>query len=90
MSTLTPLHRHAGTRKPHVRVIGTVCRECTAGYDLLACLQGQQSHPINRGWLCARGSAFACRLDRAQRTMTRRRPDGGLEVLGAGWTSGKV
>lgn len=61
-----PLRRFQGTSKEHERVVRTVCQECTVGCGLLAyvkdeCIvdiQGDETHPVNRGRLCAKGVAF--------------------------------
>ncbi|MCF8126909.1 MAG: molybdopterin-dependent oxidoreductase [Deltaproteobacteria bacterium] len=61
-----PLKRFSGTGKKHDRAIRTVCQECTVGCGLLAYvkderivdIQGDESHPVSRGRLCAKGMAF--------------------------------
>ena len=61
-----PLRRFQGTSKEHERVVRTVCQECTVGCGLLAYvkderivdIQGDETHPVNRGRLCAKGMAF--------------------------------
>jgi len=77
-----PLKRVAGTHKVHDAEVRTVCRECTAGCGLLAYLkegkivdiQGDETDPISRGRLCARGIAFHQGLtspDRLNRVLQR-------------------
>ncbi|MCG6880699.1 MAG: molybdopterin-dependent oxidoreductase [Deltaproteobacteria bacterium] len=66
MLTHEPLRRFSGTSKNHDRAIRTVCQECTVGCGLLAYvkderivdIQGDETHPISRGRLCAKGMAF--------------------------------
>jgi len=58
--------RRAGSRKEHDAFVRSVCRECAVGCGLLAYVkdnrivdvQGDESHPVSRGRLCARGIAF--------------------------------
>ena len=60
------LKRVSGTRKPHDRQVRSICRECTVGCGLIASVkdevivdvQGDEAHPVSRGRLCARGTAF--------------------------------
>jgi formate dehydrogenase major subunit len=70
-----PLRRSAGTRKPYDRAVSTICQECTVGCGLLAYvqedrivdIQGDEDHRVNRGRLCAMGSAFAQGIDSPDR-----------------------
>lgn len=60
------LDRRTGTHKDHDRTVHTICRECFVHCGLTAYLnqnaivdiQGDRTHPANRGRLCARGIAF--------------------------------
>lgn len=61
-----PLQRVEGTWKDQDRRVRTVCQECTVGCGVVVYLkdnaiidiQGDESHPISRGRLCAKGIAF--------------------------------
>ncbi len=72
-----PLRRSAGTRKLYDRVVSTICQECTVGCGLLAYvqedrivdIQGDEDHPVNRGRLCAMGTAFAQGIDHPDRVV---------------------
>lgn len=66
-----PLRRSAGTRKIYDRAVSTTCQECTVGCGLLAYvqednivdIQGDESHPVSKGRLCAMGTAFCQGID---------------------------
>lgn len=70
-----PLKRLFGTRKSYDKCVRTVCEECSVGCGLLAYVQddrivdisGDESHPISRGKLCAKGIAFIQALHHPQR-----------------------
>lgn len=72
-----PLKRFPGTRRDHDHVIRSVCQECTVRCGILAYVmeglivdvQGDENHPISRGRLCARGTAFAHKLKDPDRIM---------------------
>lgn len=92
MPAFKPLKRLSGTRKTHDRCIQTICQECSAGCGLQAWVQdetivdvgGDESHPVSRGRLCARGLAFmqALRLpDRITLPGFRQRPQGPFEAF---------
>ncbi len=78
MTNYLPLKRFAGTRKNHERSVRTVCRECTVGCGLVAYvkdnrivdIQGDEDHPVSRGKLCAKGSAFIQGLTHPDRITT--------------------
>ncbi len=61
-----PMKRSPGSRQERDQQVRTVCQECTVGCGLLAGVkdgrivdvQGDENHPISRGRLCARGTAF--------------------------------
>ncbi len=61
-----PVKRSPGTRKEYDYQVRTVCQECAVGCGLLAYVRdgailevhGEEEHPISRGRLCARGTAF--------------------------------
>ncbi len=95
-SVLSPepsaLKRVAGTRKPHDRQVRTLCRECTVGCGLIASVkddvivdvQGDEAHPVSRGRLCARGTAFVQGLRGPERIAfpaSRRRLAGPFEAV---------
>lgn len=86
------LKRQPGTRKAHDHVIATCCQECSVGCGLLAYvkderivdIQGNDSHPISKGRLCARGIAFVQGLtakDRITLPGTRNRLGGPFEAF---------
>ncbi len=60
------MKRSPGSRKEQDQQVRAVCQECTVGCGLLAGIkdgrvvdvQGDERHPISRGRLCARGTAF--------------------------------
>jgi anaerobic selenocysteine-containing dehydrogenase len=99
MLTLDSFNPGSGTRKGHERRIQTVCRECTAGCglwvftqgDRVVDVQGDASHPVSRGRVCARGSAFAHRQlghpERIARVLHRPNVKEALKALD-GWESG--
>ncbi|CAB5166357.1 hypothetical protein D3OALGB2SA_5778 [Olavius algarvensis associated proteobacterium Delta 3] len=70
-----PLKRVSGTRQDFDRQVATVCQECTVGCGLTAYvkdegivdLQGREDHPISKGRLCPKGSAFVQGLAHSQR-----------------------
>lgn len=78
MTYYLPIQRFAGTRKNHERWVRTVCRECTVGCGLVAYIkdnrivdiQGDEDHPVSRGKLCAKGSAFIQGLTHPDRITT--------------------
>jgi anaerobic selenocysteine-containing dehydrogenase len=87
-----PLNRHPGTRKEYDRRVRTICQECSVGCGLLAYtkegrivdIQGDEDHPISRGRLCAKGTAFVQGLENPQRITrpaTRRSLPAPLEAL---------
>lgn len=61
-----PVKRSPGSRQEQDYEVRTVCQECAVGCGLLARvkdgrivdIQGEEEHPISRGRLCARGTAF--------------------------------
>jgi len=61
-----PMKRSPGSRQEQDQQVRTVCQECTVNCGLSAGIkdgrivdvQGDESHPISRGRLCARGTAF--------------------------------
>jgi anaerobic selenocysteine-containing dehydrogenase len=92
MLTHEPLKRFAGTIKEHDRAMRTVCQECTVGCGLLAYIkderivdiQGDETHPVSRGRLCAKGMAFVQGLvhpDRITLPATRDRLQGRFEAM---------
>jgi anaerobic selenocysteine-containing dehydrogenase len=92
MLTNEPLRRFPGTSKDHGRVVHTVCQECSVGCGLLAYvkderivdLQGDETCPVNRGRLCAKGMAFMQGLthpDRITLPATRNRLHGPFEAM---------
>lgn len=98
MLTFDSFKPSTGTSKGYERSIQTVCRECTAGCGLWAFtqgghivdVQGDASHPVNRGRLCARGSAFVKLLNhpsRITKVLNHTRADEDFEVLES-WESG--
>jgi anaerobic selenocysteine-containing dehydrogenase len=98
MLIVDPIEPRCGSSKNFERKIQAVCRECTAGCglwtfiqeDRIVDVQGDPSHPVNRGRLCARGSGFTRLLDRSDRitkVLHRGSPDEDLEALD-GWESG--
>jgi len=70
-----PLKRTIGTCKDHDRQVATVCQECAVGCGLTAYVkdegivdvQGREDHPISKGRLCPKGSAFVQGLTHSQR-----------------------
>ena len=92
MLTYEPLRRLSGTTKDHDRAIGAVCQECSVGCGLLAYvkderivdIQGDETHPVGRGRLCAKGMAFVQGLthpDRITLPATRKRLQGPFEAM---------
>jgi sulfite reductase (NADPH) flavoprotein alpha-component len=86
-----PLKRVSGTRKKHDRQARSICRECTVGCALIASVrdevivdvQGDEDHPVSRGRLCARGTAFVQGINSPDRIMfpaSRRRLAGPFEA----------
>jgi anaerobic selenocysteine-containing dehydrogenase len=78
-----PIKRSAGSRRQADYQVRTVCQECSVGCGLLAAvqdgrivdIQGEEEHPISRGRLCARGTAFVQGLTHPERlTQPARRP----------------
>ncbi len=61
-----PMTRSPGSHRDREDQVTTVCQECSVGCGLLASvrggrivdIQGDEQHPISRGRLCARGTAF--------------------------------
>ncbi len=87
-----PLRRVSGTRKKHDLQLRSICRECAVGCGLIASVkddvivdvQGDETHPVSRGRLCARGTAFVQGLASPDRIMfpaTRRRLAGPFEAV---------
>lgn len=92
MVAYKPLKRLFGTRKEYDGCVRTVCEECTVGCGLLAYVQderildvsGDESHPISRGRLCAKGIAFVQALHHPERITlpgTRNRLQGSFEAF---------
>jgi formate dehydrogenase (coenzyme F420) alpha subunit len=92
MVAYKPLKRLFGTRKEYDRCVRTVCEECTVGCGLMAYVQderivdvsGDESHPISRGRLCAKGIAFVQALHHPERITlpgTRNRLQGSFEAF---------
>lgn len=92
MVGLKPLKRVSGTRKKHDKQIRSICRECSVGCGLIASVkddvivdvQGDEAHPVSRGRLCARGTAYVQGLTSPERIMfpaTRRRLAGPFEAV---------
>lgn len=71
MNPLRLHNRRAGTRKDHNLRVNTLCQECPVRCGLTAYLKngrvvdihGEDTHPVSRGRLCARGLAFVQGLD---------------------------
>ncbi|MBI5248199.1 MAG: molybdopterin-dependent oxidoreductase [Desulfomonile tiedjei] len=69
------MQRFTGTRRDYDRMVATICQECTVGCGLCAYVsegrlvdvQGDERHPISKGRLCSRGTAFARDLACAER-----------------------
>lgn len=87
-----PLKRVSGTRQKHDRQVRSICRECAVGCALIAWVrddvivdvQGDEDHPVSRGRLCARGTAFVQGLNSPDRIMfpaSRRRLAGPFEAV---------
>jgi anaerobic selenocysteine-containing dehydrogenase len=61
-----PMRRSPGSRHERDGLVRTVCQECSVACGLVVSVkdrrivdvQGDESHPVSRGRLCARGSAF--------------------------------
>ncbi len=61
-----PIKRSPGSRQERDRLVKTVCQECSVACGLVASVkdgrvvdvQGDEDHPVSRGRLCARGTAF--------------------------------
>jgi anaerobic selenocysteine-containing dehydrogenase len=92
MVAYKPLKRLFGTRKEYDRFVRTVCEECTVGCGLLVYVQddrivdvsGDESHPISRGRLCAKGIAFVQALHHPERITlpgSRNRLQGSFEAF---------
>jgi formate dehydrogenase (coenzyme F420) alpha subunit len=92
MVAYKPLKRLFGTRKEYDGCVRTVCEECTVGCGLMAYVQderivdvgGDESHPISRGRLCAKGIAFVQALHHPERITlpgTRNRLQGSFEAF---------
>ena len=91
-----PMKRSPGSLREGDRRVRTVCRECTVGCGLVACVegshvvdvQGDEDHPINHGRLCARGTAFTQGLTYPERlTAPAVRKKGSLQPL-EDWKTG--
>ena len=60
------MKRSPGSRKERDRLVRTVCQECSVACGLVASVkdgrivdvEGDEEHPVSRGRLCARGTAF--------------------------------
>jgi formate dehydrogenase major subunit len=98
MLTLDPFKSGCGSSKGFERKMQTVCRECTAGCGIWTFIEGERivgdqgdpSHPVNRGRLCSRGSAFTrllCHPDRITNVLHRKSTEEELEPLDS-WESG--
>ncbi len=93
-----PPKRFPGSRQEQDYQVRTVCQECAVGCGLLAHvkdgrivdIQGEEEHPVSRGRLCARGTAFVQGLTLPERLIhpasrpERRQP---MQAL-ADWKSG--
>ncbi len=70
-----PMKRSPGSRQERDRLVRTVCQECSVSCGLLASIkdgrivdvQGDEGHPVSRGRLCARGTAFVQGITFAKR-----------------------
>ena len=73
-----PMKRSPGSSREGDRQVRTVCQECSVGCGIVAHVegpsivdvQGDEDHPVNRGRLCARGTAFAQGLTYPDRIVT--------------------
>ena len=93
-----PVKRSPGSRQEPDYQVRTVCQECSVGCGLLALVkggrivdvQGDEEHPISRGKLCARGTAFVQGLTLPERLVHpagRKEPREPLQDL-ADWKTG--
>ena len=70
-----PIKRSPGTRQERDQLVRTVCQECSVACGLLVSVkggvivdvQGDEDHPVSRGRLCARGTAFVQGVHSAER-----------------------
>jgi anaerobic selenocysteine-containing dehydrogenase len=87
-----PMKRSPGSLRAGDQQVRAICRECTVGCGLLVSIeggrivdvQGDEDHPINRGRLCARGTAFVQGLTLPERLASpalRKKKGGALEPL---------
>jgi anaerobic selenocysteine-containing dehydrogenase len=92
-----PIKRSPGSCQEPDYQVRTVCQECSVGCGLLALVkgdrivdvQGDEEHPISRGKLCARGTAFVQGLTLSERLVHpagRKEPREPLQDL-ADWKS---
>lgn len=82
-----PLKRSPGSRQERDQQVRTICQECSVACGLVASVregrivdvQGDEDHPVSRGRLCARGTAFVQGITTAERltlpAMKRKRGD---------------
>jgi anaerobic selenocysteine-containing dehydrogenase len=92
-----PIKRAAGSRRQPDYQVRSVCQECSVGCGLVAAvkdgrivdIQGEEEHPISRGRLCARGTAFVQGLTHPERLSqpARRQGQGAMQTLDD-WKSG--
>ena len=93
-----PMTRSPGSHRDREDQVTTVCQECSVGCGLLASVrggrivdtQGDEQHPISRGRLCARGTAFVQGLtlpERLVRPAVRKKRGGDFQPLDD-WKSG--
>jgi len=93
-----PIKRFPGSRQEQDYQVRTVCQECAVGCGLVAHvkdgrivdIQGEEEHPISRGRLCARGTAFVQGLtlpERLTQPASRQDRRQALQPLD-GWKSG--
>ncbi len=93
-----PMTRSPGSLRDHDHGVGTVCHECSVGCGILSLVrggrivdvQGEEEHPVSRGRLCARGTAFVQGLTLPERLTApaiRKTRGGALQQLDD-WKSG--
>ncbi len=93
-----PMKRSPGSRRERDRLVRTICQECSVACGLLVAVkdgrivdvQGDEDHPVSRGRLCARGTAFVQGITSPERLgapAARRDPAGSFEPL-ADWKTG--
>lgn len=71
----SPLKRSSGSIKSYDDRVQSICQECSVGCGLwayraggvIADIQGDESHPVSRGRLCARGIAFMQGINHPER-----------------------